>query len=152
MNRKPELGLFLQTRRAQLQPADVGLPTFDEDRRVPGLRREELAQLAGVSQSYYTRLEQGLSSNASAEVLDAIARALRLDETERRHLHDLAGAARGGDKGRVRRPAPERVSETTKRLVDAFGDTPVVVLGRRSDVLAWNRTGHALFAGHLDPA
>ncbi len=148
MTSKAELGRFLRTRRAQLKPADVGLPTFDEDRRVPGLRRDELARLAGVSQSYYTRLEQGLSINASAEVLDAIASALCLDPTERAHLHDLAGAKRGS--GRVRRPAPERISETTRRLIDAFGDTPVVVLGRRSDVLAWNRTGHALFAGHLD--
>jgi transcriptional regulator with XRE-family HTH domain len=151
MSDKSELGRFLRTRRAQLQPVDVGLPVFDEDRRVPGLRRDELAQLAGVSESYYKRLEQGLSLNASTEVLDAIAGALGLDETERRHLHDLAGAARGGRKGRNRKPPPERVSETTKRLIDAFGDTPVVVLGRHSDVLAWNRTGHALFAGHLEP-
>jgi transcriptional regulator with XRE-family HTH domain len=126
------------------------LQLFDDDRRVPGLRRDELARLAGVSQSYYTRLEQGLSLNASTEVLDALAQALQLDETERRHLHDLAGTARGGGRSRTRRPAPERVSETTRRLIDAFGDTPVIVLGRRSDVLAWNRVGHALFAGHLD--
>lgn len=147
---KAELGQFLRTRRAQLQPVDVGLSTFDEDRRVPGLRRDELARLAGVSQSYYTRLEQGLSLNASTQVLDSIANALCLGPTERQHLHELAGAARGGGRGRARRPAPERASETTKRLIDAFGDTPVVVLGRRSDVLAWNGTGHALFAGHLD--
>ena len=150
MNSKPQLGAFLQTRRAQLRPADVGLPQFDERRRVPGLRRDELARLAGVSESYYTRLEQGVSLNASPEVLDAIARALCLDELERRHLHDLAGAGRKGGGERVRRPAPERVTETTRQLIEAFGDTPVIVLGRRSDVLAWNRTGHALFAGHLD--
>jgi transcriptional regulator with XRE-family HTH domain len=152
MNSKSELGRFLRTRRAQLRPVDVGLPIFDEDRRVPGLRREELAQLAGVSESYYTRLERGASLNASVEVLDAIARALRLDETERRHLADLAGIRHGRSKVRHRKPTPERVGETTRRLIDAFGDTPVVVLGRRSDLLAWNRTGHALFAGHLDPA
>ncbi|MEY9964771.1 transcriptional regulator with XRE-family HTH domain [Streptacidiphilus sp. MAP12-16] len=151
MNSKSQLGRFLRTRRAQLQPADVGLPMFDERRRVPGLRRDELAQLAGVSESYYMRLEQGLSLNASTEVLDAIARALRLDETERRHLHDLAGAGRKGGNERTRRPTRENITETTQRLIDAFGDTPVIVLGRRSDVLAWNRTGHALFAGHLDP-
>lgn len=129
---------------------------FDERRRVPGLRRDELAQLAGVSESYYMRLEQGLSLNASTEVLDAIARALRLDETETRHLHDLAGAVRkgGGDRTRkpaARGPAPECLTEATRQLIAAFGDTPVIVLGRRSDVLGWNRTGHALFAGHLDP-
>jgi transcriptional regulator with XRE-family HTH domain len=152
MNSKSELGRFLRTRRAQLVPADVGLPEFGERRRVPGLRRDELAQLAGVSESYYTRLEQGGSLNASPEVLDAIARALRLDELERLHLHDLAGAGRkGGGRTRTRRPAPERLTDTTRQLIEAFGDTPVIVLGRRSDVLAWNRTGHALFAGHLDP-
>jgi transcriptional regulator with XRE-family HTH domain len=151
MTTKSELGRFLQTRRAQLQPADVGLPMYDERRRVPGLRRDELAQLAGVSESYYTRLEQGQSLNASLEVLDALARALRLDETERRHLRDLAGTARKSGKGRPRRPVPERVNAATRQLISSLGDAPAVVLGRYSDVLAWNPTGHALFAGHLDP-
>lgn len=136
-------------RRSQLQPADVGLRDFGERRRVPGLRRDELAQLAGVGLSYYTRLEQGLSLNASPEVLDALARALGLDEVERAHLHDLASASRRT--GTRRRPAPERAADTTRQLLGAFGDAPAIVLGRRSDVLAWNRTGHALFAGHLDP-
>ncbi|MFJ9846896.1 helix-turn-helix transcriptional regulator [Kitasatospora sp. NPDC101155] len=150
MSSRSELGRFLRTRRAQLQPADVGLRMFDEERRVPGLRRDELARLAGVSESYYTRLEQGVSLNASTEVLDAIARALRLDGTERRHLHDLAGAGHKGSNDRIRRQAPERVTDTTRQLIGAFGDTPVILLGRRNDVPAWNRTGHALFAGHLD--
>ncbi|MFD4672148.1 helix-turn-helix domain-containing protein [Lentzea sp. NPDC058450] len=148
MDTRSELGRFLQTRRGQLQPADVGLQLFDERRRVPGLRRDELARLAGVSQSYLTRLEQGQSLNASAEVLDALATALRLDDTERRHLHDLSGRPR---QRRSRRPAPEKVSEATRQLVEALGDTPAIVLGRRSDVLLWNKSGHALFAGHLDP-
>jgi len=155
MSSKSELGSFLRTRRAQLRPADVGLPEYGERRRVSGLRRDELAQLAGVSESYYTRLEQGVSSNASTEVLDAIARALRLDETERRHLHDLAGAGqnrRAAARARSRRQPPERLSDFTRQLIASFGDTPVIVLGRRSDVLGWNPTGHALFAGHLDPA
>jgi transcriptional regulator with XRE-family HTH domain len=117
---------------------------------VPGLRREELARLAGVSASYYARLEQGYSLNASPEVLDAIARALRLDDGERHHLHDLATGARA--RPVARRSAPERMTAELSQLVDAMGDTPVLVLGRRGDVLAWNRTGHALFAGHLDPA
>ncbi|MEV7045036.1 helix-turn-helix transcriptional regulator [Amycolatopsis sp. NPDC051061] len=151
MTIKSELGQFLQNRRAQLKPADVGLPMFDQRRRVQGLRRDELAQLAGVSESYLTRLEQGQSLNASPEVLDALAQALRLDETERRHLHDLAGAARQRGRGRHRRPAPERVNAATQQLLDSLDSTPAVVLGRNSDVLAWNRTGHALFAGHLDP-
>ncbi|MEY9844622.1 transcriptional regulator with XRE-family HTH domain [Streptacidiphilus sp. BW17] len=152
MKSRSQLGRFLRTRRAQLQPSDVGLPEFDERRRVPGLRRDELAQLAGVSESYYTRLEQGLSRGASTEVLGALARALRLDETEHRHLYDLAGVGRTSSDARTRKPPPpEHITETTRQLIDAFGDNPVIVLGRRSDVLAWNRTGHALFAGHLDP-
>lgn len=147
MDAKRQLGSFLQTRRSQLRPQDVGLTTYGDRRRVPGLRREELAQLAGVSASYYSRLEQGQSLNASPEILDAIARALRLDETERRHLHELAAGAQR--RPATRRPGPERVTPAMHQLMDALGDVPVVVLGRRSDVLAWNPAGHALFAGHL---
>ncbi|MEU8841192.1 helix-turn-helix transcriptional regulator [Streptomyces roseus] len=150
MNRTSQLGEFLRTRRSQLHPEDLHLPTYNERRRVPGLRREELALLAGVSASYYTRLEQGQSQSASPEVLDAIARALRLDESERRHLHDLAEVDRGRPRHRARRSAPERVSEATRQLLDVLRDVPAVVLGLRGDVLAWNRLGHALFAGHLD--
>ena len=150
MNAKTPLGDFLQTRRSQLSPEAAGAPTYGERRRVPGLRREELALLAGVSASYYTRLEQGQSQSASPEVLDALARALRLDESERLHLHDLARAGRQRPKSR--RPAPERVPQSARQLLDALGDVPAIVLGRRADVLAWNRMGHALFAGHLDPA
>jgi transcriptional regulator with XRE-family HTH domain len=141
-----QLGEFLQTRRSQLTPEDVGLTTYGDRRRVAGLRREELALLAGVSASYYSRLEQGQSSNASAEVLDAIAAALRLDDTERRHLHDLST----GTRRRSRRAAPERVTAAVHQLMAALGEVPALVLGRRGDVLAWNRAGHALFAGHLD--
>ncbi|MER6558192.1 helix-turn-helix transcriptional regulator [Streptomyces sp. NPDC001027] len=150
MNGKVRLGDFLQARRSRLRPEDVGVPTYGERRRVPGLRREELALLAGVSASYYTRLEQGQSLNASPEVLDAIAGALRLDESERLHLHTLARSPEHRSRGR--RPAPERVSEATGQLLDALADVPAIVIGRRSDVLAWNRPGHALFAGHLDPS
>ncbi|WP_446038270.1 helix-turn-helix domain-containing protein [Streptomyces sp. SID1121] len=149
MSGKVQLGDFLQTRRSQLRPEDLGVPTYGERRRVPGLRREELALLAGVSVSYYTRLEQGQSLNASPQVLDAIARALRLEEAERLHLHNLARPADGP--GRGRRPAPERVTAPTGHLLEALADVPAIVIGRRSDVLAWNRLGHALFAGHLDP-
>ncbi len=153
MDAKRRLGEFLQTRRAQLRPEDAGVVTYGDRRRVPGLRREELALLAGVSASYYSRLEQGHSTNASVEVLDAIAGALRLDDTERRHLHELAAGTRPGGqtRGRARRPAPEAVTGELRQLMAALGDVPAVLLGRRSDVLAWNRTGHALFAGHLDP-
>jgi transcriptional regulator with XRE-family HTH domain len=150
MNGKGQLGEFLHTRRSQVRPDDVGLRTYGDRRRVAGLRREELALLAGVSASYYTRLEQGQSLNASPEVLDAIARALRLNESERIHLQDLA---RGGTRrGRPRRPVPEHVTAATRELVHALGEVPAIVLGLRSDVLAWNRMGHALFAGHVDAA
>ncbi|MEU5598813.1 helix-turn-helix transcriptional regulator [Streptomyces sp. NPDC020298] len=148
MNGTSQLGDFLRTRRSQLRPDEAGVPTYGERRRVPGLRREELALLAGVSASYYARLEQGHSVGASPEVLDAIARALRLDESECRHLHDLARTAKPRSR---RRPAPEHVTEPTAQLLDTLGHVPAIVIGRRSDVLAWNRLGHALFAGHLDP-
>jgi transcriptional regulator with XRE-family HTH domain len=149
MDGERQLGEFLKARRSGLRPQDVGLATYGDRRRVPGLRREELAQLAGVSASYYARLEQGQSSNASPEVLDAIARVLRLDEAGRQHLHDLAAGLR--HRGSRRRPAPERVTAAVRQLVASLGDVPALLLGRRSDVLAWNITGHALFAGHLAP-
>jgi transcriptional regulator with XRE-family HTH domain len=146
---KRQLGEFLQTRRSQLQPEDVGLEAYGERRRVPGLRREELARLAGVSPSYYSRLEQGSSSRASPEVLDAIATALALDDAERRHLHELAAGTRR--RARVRRRPPERISGPSAQLLASLVDVPALVLGARSDVLGWNRLGHALYAGHLDP-
>ncbi|HEV7974868.1 helix-turn-helix transcriptional regulator [Amycolatopsis sp.] len=149
MNGQERLGDFLQARRAQLRPDDAGLATYGDRRRVPGLRREELALLAGVSAPYYTRLEQGQSHKASPEVLDAIAGALRLDDAERAHLHALANTTKSR---RPVRPPAERVTAATRELLAALGDAPAVVLGRRSEVLAWNHAGHALFAGHLDPA
>ncbi|WP_328377902.1 helix-turn-helix transcriptional regulator [Streptomyces sp. NBC_00440] len=142
------LGTFLQARRARLRPADVGLRDLGPRRRVAGLRREEVAQLAGVSVSYYARLEQGLSRGASAEVLGAIARALQLDAPEREHLDRLAGAARHTP--RLRRPRPEKLADETRDLLRAVDGVPAIVLGRRTDVLAWNALGHALLAGHLD--
>ncbi len=142
------LGEFLRARRSLLRPEDVGLPALDERRRVAGLRREELAQLAGVSVSYYTRLEQGQSVNASDAILDALAGALRLDEHEREHLRELA-ARRPRTQ---RRPPPERLDPLARDLLRSLGDVPALVLGRRSDVLAWNPLGHALMASHVDPA
>ncbi|MFC9325823.1 helix-turn-helix domain-containing protein [Kitasatospora sp. NPDC057015] len=148
MDTPPELSDFLRTRRARLQPEDVGLVAYGARRRVPGLRREELAQLAGVSVTYYTRLEQGLSLNASDEVLDALARALRLSPDEHAHLRNIARP------GRVRpRPADrfERARPGTRQLIAAMREVPAVVVGHRNEVLAWNVLGHALLAGHLDP-
>ena len=147
-----ELGTFLRARRARLSPEDVGLRRYPERRRVAGLRREELAQLAGVSPSYYTRLEQGHAVNASDAVLDALAGALLLDGHERAHLHELAGrrAATARRPRPARTPRPEQADATTRALLRALGGVPALVLGRRTDVLAWNAAGHALFAGHLD--
>ena len=144
------LGEYLQARRARIRPQDVGLRDFGVRRRVQGLRRDEVAQLAGVSVSYYTRLEQGISRGASPEVLEAIAGALQLDVHEREHVERLAGAARRAP--RARRPRPERVSDETRDLMRALDGVPALVLGRRTDVLAWNHLGHALLAGHADPA
>ncbi|MEU7580083.1 helix-turn-helix transcriptional regulator [Streptomyces sp. NPDC041068] len=140
------LGAFLRSRRARLQPEDVGLVAHGTRRRVPGLRREELAMLAGVSVAYYTTLEQGQSRNASEGVLDALARALRLDEVERAHLHDLARPPRT-----VKRPAArtEAAHPRMRQLLDAVDAVPGLVLGRRLEILAWNHTGHALMASHL---
>ncbi len=145
LSRTGELGDFLRTRRARLSPEDVGLTSYGA-RRVPGLRREELAMLAGVSLTYYTRLEQGQSVNASASVVDAIGRALCLDVDERAHLHDLAKPS----SRRERRPRPPaRLRPGIKTLIEAMSDVPVLALGPSTDVLAWNRLGHALVAGHV---
>ncbi|RKT54596.1 transcriptional regulator with XRE-family HTH domain [Saccharothrix australiensis] len=130
-----------------MRPADVGLAARGPRRRVPGLRREELALLAGVSASYYTRLEQGQSRGASPAVLDAIATALRLDPNERDHLRRLAEEK----PRRATRPRPEKVTAATRELLRLMGGVPALVQGRRTDVLAWNPLGHALLAGHLDP-
>ena len=142
------LGEFLQARRAHTRPEDIGVQDFGARRRVQGLRRDEVAQLAGVSVSYYTRLEQGVSRGASPEVLDAIARALHLDSHEHAHLERLADSTRRAP--RPRRPRPERVSDETRDLMRALDGVPALVLGRRTDVLAWNHLGHALLAGHVD--
>ena len=116
---------------------------------MPGLRREELAQLAGISVTYLTRLEQGTSANASRSVIDALARALALDDAERAHLDDLA---RPDAAVRRRRPRPAAARPGTTRLVEAMDAVPAVVLGRRNEVLAWNPLGHTLLAGHCDPS
>lgn len=144
------LGEFLQARRAHTRPEEIGVHDFGVRRRVLGLRRDEVAQLAGVSVSYYTRLEQGISRGASPKVLDAIARAMRLDTHEHEHLVRLAEATRRAP--RARRPQPERVRTETRDLMRALDGVPALVLGRRTDVLAWNHLGHALLAGHVDPA
>lgn len=150
MDARTPLGEFLQARRAKLTPGDVGLPRYGDRRRVPGLRREELAMLAGVSAGYYTRLEQGQSLNASAEVLDAIAGAMQLTAAEREHLHLLSATV--PRRVRPSTPPDEHADAGLRTLLGSMSDVPALVVGRRNDVLAWNRAGHALFAGHLDMA
>jgi transcriptional regulator with XRE-family HTH domain len=135
------IGRFLRARRELVRPEDVGLPDFGR-RRVPGLRREELAMLAGVSADYYVRLEQGRDQHPSEQVLDALARALRLDDDATAHLHELARPA----PRRRRRSAarPERVRAGVIELIQSWPLTPAFVLGRRMDVLASNALARAL--------
>ena len=141
--RRAELADFLRKRRAHLQPEDVGLPSGGR-RRTPGLRREEVAHIAGVGTTWYTWLEQGREVRASLDVLEALSRALRLTPAERTHLVLL---------GRGEEPPPcksdERVSATVRRLIENLGPNPAFVLGRRWDYLAYNRAACAVF-GDLD--
>jgi transcriptional regulator with XRE-family HTH domain len=143
MDRSTEIREFLRTRRARVTPERAGLAPQPGARRVPGLRREEVAQLAGVSVDYYVRLERGRVQGVSHAVLEAVARALQLDDTERAHLFDLARPTE--TRVRRRRPlSPQRVRPVLYRALDSLG-APAIVLGRRMDVLAANRLGYALF-------
>ncbi|WP_328672380.1 helix-turn-helix transcriptional regulator [Streptomyces sp. NBC_00328] len=146
MESPSELGEFLKSRRAALRPEDVGISPHPTRRRVTGLRREELATLAGVSITHYTRLEQGRALSASDAVLDAIARTLRLTDDEAAHLKDLARPAAAS---RPASPRVEHASTSARQLLAAMSEVPALVLDRRNDVLAWNRLGHALLASHL---
>jgi transcriptional regulator with XRE-family HTH domain len=144
VRRREELADFLRRRREQIKPEDVGLPNGGR-RRTPGLRREEVAQLAGVGATWYTWLEQGRDVRASMEVLEAIARALRLTPAERTHLILLGR----GEEAPPCAPPREKVSPSLRRLIEHLGPSPALVLGRRWDYLAWNRAACALF-GDLD--
>ncbi len=136
-----DLREFLRTRRARIAPGDAGLPPQLGTRRVPGLRREEVALLAGVSAEYYERLERGRAPNVSAAVLDAVARVLRLDDAERQHLYALARPV----PARPRALPPQRVRPGLRRILETINDVPVLILGRRSDVLAANSLGRAFY-------
>jgi transcriptional regulator with XRE-family HTH domain len=149
---RKELGEFLASRRAKITPQQAGLPIYGGNRRVPGLRREELALLAGVSSEYYTRMERGNAGRVSDGVLEALARALKLDEAERLHLFDLARAARGSGREPRRRPQPQ-VRPSIQRILDAMAGTPAFVRNGRLDILAINPLGRALYAPVFeDPA
>jgi transcriptional regulator with XRE-family HTH domain len=157
MDNRDEVRGFLTSRRDRLTPGQAGIPFYGGRRRVKGLRREEVAMLAGMSTDYYTRLERGNLSGVSGSVLDALARALRLDEAERAHLFDLAATASGPGQtghsapgalraGRPRRSSsPSRVREGVLRVLDSIS-APAYVRNSRMDVLAANRLGRALFA------
>lgn len=142
-NRRRELGAYLRSRRARLAPHEVGLAPGLR-RRTPGLRREEVAMLAGVGTTWYTWLEQGRDVRPSAEVLAAIANALRLDPAERRHL--LILAARPLPERPTR--APEHVEEPLARVLTSLAAQPAYVMGRRWDVLAWNRAAALVFGDY----
>ena len=145
---RAEIREFLVTRRAKITPQQAGLPAGTGPRRVPGLRREEVAVLAGVSTDWYVRLEKGHISGVSEDVLDAVARALRLDEAERAHLFDLARAAR------PRRDPPRRagaaVRPSLRRVLDSMTGTAAFIRNGRLDLLAANPLGRALYAPAFD--
>jgi transcriptional regulator with XRE-family HTH domain len=138
-----EIAEFLTSRRANVTPEQAGLPSYGR-RRVPGLRREEVASLAGVSVEYYKRLERGNLSGVSDLVLEALARALQLDDAERAHLFDLARAA-GPLTPRRRRPVQQRVRPVVQRIIEQLS-TPAIVRNSRGDYVGANQLGRALYA------
>jgi len=143
-----ELGAFLRNRRGRITPSEAGLAAGSGVRRTPGLRREEIATLAGVSIDYYTRVERGKERHPSVAVLDALAGVLKLDQNERRHLHALAAHAAGNG------PAPAApascVRETVRMLLESLRPSPAAVMSRVNDMLAANPAGLALFHGLSD--
>lgn len=149
MDNREEVRRFLATRRARTTPDQVGVATYGGLRRVPGLRRDEVAQLAGVSVDYYTRLERGNLAGVSDSVLGAIARALRLDDAERTHLFTLARAAGPGrgasPQGVKRRPHQPQVRESIRAVIDGLSDLPASVVDGRMGLVATNRIGRALY-------
>lgn len=148
MDTSSELSQFLTSRRAKVTPEQVGLRTYGR-RQVPGLRREEVAALAGVSVEYYKRLERGNAAGVSDSVLDALADGLRLDDAERAHLFDLARAAGPGVARRRPHTSPQEVRPVVQRIVDTIG-APATVNNMRGDFLTANALGRALYAPLFD--
>ncbi|UZX02139.1 helix-turn-helix domain-containing protein [Arthrobacter sp. CDRTa11] len=146
MDNRMEVREFLASRRAKISPEMAGLTLYGGRRRVPGLRREEVAMLAGVSVDYYTKLERGNLSGTSESVLDAIAGALRLDEAERDHLYNLAKAA--GPSGRARRRPLQRkaVRPTLQFMLDSITGSPAFIGNHHMDIVAANQLGYALYS------
>jgi transcriptional regulator with XRE-family HTH domain len=152
MDNADDIREFLATRRARLSPERAGLPTYGRTRRVPGLRREEVALLAGISVEYYTRLERGNARGVSDDVLQAVSRALQLDEAEHEHLVDLGRTANTARP--PRKPAtPTQVRPSIRRLVDAMSEIPAFVSNGRLDILYANALAEALYSELFrDPA
>jgi transcriptional regulator with XRE-family HTH domain len=143
MGQSAEFGKFLKAMRSRLKPEDAGVAGGGSARRVPGLRREEIARLADVSTDYYTRLEQGRNIHPSRAVLDSVARALKLDASEQAHMMNLLEHCAES----ARSPVPvQAVRPALRQLLEAVGEVPALVLGRRTDVLAGNRMAFLLFA------
>jgi transcriptional regulator with XRE-family HTH domain len=147
-----ELGQFLRTRRAKITPGQAGLPNYGGRRRVPGLRREEVALLAGISIEYYTRIERGSVRGVSDDVLDALARALQLDDVERAHLIDLVHAANARPRGGRHSVGRDQVRPSVQRLLDSMTGVAAFVRNARLDILSANHLGYALYSpAFLDP-
>jgi transcriptional regulator with XRE-family HTH domain len=149
MDARSEINEFLTSRRARITPEQAGLTSFGS-RRVPGLRREEVAVLAGVSVPYYTRIERGDMAGVSESVLDALSRALRLDDAERAHLFDLARAVQPTITSRRRRPAKQPVRPSVQHILDSITGAAAFVRNGRLDILAANTLGHALYSPMFD--
>jgi transcriptional regulator with XRE-family HTH domain len=145
MTNQDDVKEFLSSRRAKITPEQAGLPAYGGNRRVTGLRREEVAMLAGMSVDYYNRLERGNLQGVSEAVLSSVARALQLDEAETAHLFDLSRAANDSPTKR-RRPSAQKVRPSVQRLLDAMTDAPAWVRNARHDFLAANRLGFALYS------
>ena len=154
MDTSEAIAEFLTTRRAKLTPALVGLPDFGGRRRVPGLRREEVALVAGMSAEYYKRLERGNATGVSDAVIDGVSRALQLDDAEHAHLHDLIRAANAGAHPRksARTVRTAAVTPALRQTIDAMSTVPVFVQNGRLDAVATNALGHALFSVMLEDA
>lgn len=152
VDRKEDIREFLVSRRAKLSPEQAGILSYGNLRRVPGLRREEVAQLAGVSTDYYTRLERGSIRGVSDAVLEAMASALQLDAAERAHLMDLARTANSPSRRTPQRPTQQRVRPGVLRLLDGMTAVVALVQNGRADVLAANMLGRALYAQVFDSA
>jgi transcriptional regulator with XRE-family HTH domain len=149
MDPRNDIRDFLVSRRAKLTPEQAGLPAYGSNRRVKGLRREEVAMLAGISAEYYVRLERGNVRGASEDVLEGITRALQLDEAERAHLFDLARASSASSSNR-RRPAQDRVRPVVQRILDSIVGAPAFVRNDRLEVLAANQLGEAFYSPLYD--